>query len=572
MTMPLRTNGASSSLADTSDAALVRRADTDVDHRQSMPSHDLSGRAVSMPHTGSLPPRGGVPGANQDREVMLPSRERSDRYSEVSIAAHWDSASEARSEPPPAQGGADAAAEPPPARSWRAAVTAAFQDAGAMLNHLAQGAATRVVDQAKVAAQQVLDVTSRAAGSVASEVADHAAALNLLNPGSRLAGAAAGHLIHQSITVGVPTFLREMMAEALILSLRHMPPHHALGLQAGMAAINIGAQSLRRHRENRNPDAAARGFHAMTREKWNALPEEAKAQKRAQQQAHSKMVSQLQIVASATHLLVGQLAARGAHPDNERAGRLFVTDFKAMLYSGMRDSLQASFSMVDTAGPTAGGVSGTHMVASAKFYAMANAVGNHAFSYLPPAVPGVAAADEVLRGTSTAMTRGEAWQVKAAVSAVKAAINTAVEAADWFSVTQHEAQQAGTVQHWSPKLKAFDPERRDYGRLLDQTPARMTAIAAGNAIFNGMGFALKDQPEWARVGVTNLVEAAYEGLKYKSIGGTWQADAAVRDEPTPPRSTARIEELSGPDLEAGTSTAALRHRSAPGGNAGPGAG
>ncbi len=596
MSIPnIRPTGATTSATGTA-SSLAQRANTDVDHRQPTLTHEhLAGRSASMPHAGPMSPRAEVPvspSRSQDTEAMLPGHSgRSSLFSTTALPA-WDSASEVWSERRSGHGdietGQAVVQEPPAARSWRATIAAVFSDAGATLGraadatvrtaaqaattvrqtatetaatvrHVAGQVANEVSDRATAAAHRV----AGAARSVGSEAAEQAASLSLLNPGGRLAGAAAGHLIHQSITVGVPTFLREMMAEAMILSMRHMPPNHALGLQVGMAVVSVGAQSLRRYREGRNPDAAARGFHAMSRAQWDALTPRAQDKLRTQQQKHSRMVSNLQVVASLTHIAVGQLAARGANPDNERATRLFVTDFKAMVYSGMRDSLQASFSMVGTKEPTFDGVSGIHMVASAKFYGMANAVGNHAFSHLPSSVPGAAEADAVLRGTSTVMTRGEAWMTKAAVSAVKAAINTAVEASDWFSVTQHEAEQAGTVQQWRPQFKALDPDKRDYGRLLDQTPARMTAIGAGNAIFNGMGFALKDQPEWLRVGVTNLVEAAYEGLKYKTIGGTWQADGAVRADPVRAPAAPAIELVPPrPLLETGEAQVRHRHRPA----------
>jgi hypothetical protein len=413
---------------------------------------------------------------------------------------------------------------PPPERSWRAVIGSSISSSIGTVQALA-GAASGVAGNVLHATGTVMGQMATAAGK---EVLAQGASLRLLKPPTGAIGAAAGHLIHQSVTVGAPTFLREMLSEAMVLSMRHMPPHHALGLQVGMGVIGVGAQFIRRSRENRNPEAAARGFHAMSEPQWNALPEADKIKLRQQQQDHSRMVTNLQILASTTQVVVGMLAARADPPDTERAVKMFATDFKALLYGGTRDSLQASFQMVDTAAATTGGVSGTHMTASAKFYALANVIGNYGFSYLPGLTPHAATADAVLRGNSKAMSYGEAWMVKAGVSAVKAAINTAVEAADWFSVTHHEATQSGTIQQWDPKLKFLEAKDRDYGRLLDQTPARITAIGAGNAIFSAVGFAMKDAPEWARVASMNIIEGAYEGLKYKTIGGTWQANSAVR--------------------------------------------
>ncbi|MDR7149971.1 hypothetical protein J2W49_001926 [Hydrogenophaga palleronii] len=473
-----------------------------------------------------------VASAQHDSSALLPTGERSNRFSESkasfqSIDLGSFRSIDQNSLAVPFSGPLDISlpasptATPPPERSWRALIGSSMGAVQALA-----GAASGAAGNAILATGSAI---GQAAATVGKEVLAQGASLRLLKPPTGAVGAAAGHLIHQSVTVGVPTFLREMMAETLVLSMRHMPPDHALGLQVGMGVIGVGAQFIRRARENRDPEAAARGFHAMSEPQWNALPEADKVKLRQQQQDHSRMVTNLQIMASTTQVAVGMLAARADQPDTERAVKLFAADFKALLYSGVRDSLQASFRMVNTAAPTTGGVSGAHMTASAKFYALANVIGNYGHSYLPALTPHAATADAVLRGNSTELSHGQAWMAKAGVSAVKAAINTAVEAADWFSVTQQEASQSGTIQQWDPKLKFLKPEDRDYGRVLDQTPARITAIGAGNAIFSAVGFAMKDAPEWAQNASMNIIEAAYEGLKYKTIGGTWQANAAVRE-------------------------------------------
>lgn len=530
----------------TRDESAIRRAETDLDRRNPTLGHAaLISRTMTMPHQASLPPRSALPAMHDshsslnayvgsppmhERAALFDGFERSDRFT-ADTGAPPRSTEHAGQPPAPA------------GQSWRAMLGAALGQASEIATH---------------AASQVASGTRRAAGSVAhaaavtkNEFVGQVSALQLLIPGQRLTGAALGHLVHQTISVGVPTFAREMMAEALVLAMRHMPAHHALGLQFGVSVVSVGAQAVRRMREARNPDAAARGFHAMNEQQWSQLSPADQAQLRKVQQLHSHMVTNLQVMASLTHLSLGAYAVATQDSGNEASTKLFVKDFKTIVYSAMRDSLQASFSMVNTNKPT-NGVSGTHMTAAATFYALANAGGNYAFSYLPGLVPHAKEADQVLRGESDAMSPTQAWLTKAGVAGVKAAINTVVEASDWMSVSQQEANQAGAVQKWDPTLKVLDPEKRDYGRLLDQTPGRIAVINAGNAIFSALGVATKKQPEWAQNAVANLTEAAYEGLKYKTVGGTWQADSAVRSQPVEPRNTGRA---ITPDIEQNPTTA-----------------
>ncbi len=528
----------------------VRRAETDLAHRSAPMGHDtLASRALTMPRNDNnmpppprasltaLPPLPTFPNAGGGADASPPHTGGTPLLDLFELSSrrtpHFGD-----NQAPNAQ------AQAPAGQSWRAAL-------GAVLGQAASAVASGV----QQAAGGVAHAASATAGGVAkvavgakNEVAGQLSALQLLNPGTRLAGAALGHLIHQAVSVGVPTFAREMMAEALILSMRHMPPTHALGLQMGVSVVNVGAQAVRRMREARNPDAAARGFHAMTKPEWDQLAPADQAKLRAEQQLHSRMLTNIQVAASFTHLTLGAHAAFTQDNGNEASAKLFVKDFKTLVYSAMRDSLQASFRMVNTDRPTRDGVSGTHMTAAATFYALANAGGNYAFSHLPGMVPQAKVADQVLRGESDAMSSTQAWLTKAGVAGVKAAINTVVEAADWMSVTQQEANQAGAKQKWAPELKLKSGNTPDYGRLLDQTPGRVAVIDAGNAIFSAVGAAMKNQPEWAQNAVANLTSAAYEGLKYKTVGGTWQADAAVRAQPNEAEATRQAQSQ---DLERG---------------------
>ena len=537
----------------------VRRAETDLDRRNPTLGHDaLVSRTLTMPRNDNnlpAPPRAALtalpqlpafPNAGGGTQASPPHTGGTPLIDLFELSSRRT---------PPADNSHAQTTQAPAGQSWRATLGAVFGQVASTVASGVQQAAGGVAHAASATAGGIAHAASATAGGIAHAasataggVANQLAALQLLNPGTRLTGAALGHLIHQAVSVGVPTFAREMMAEALILSMRHMPPTHAVGLQLGISVVNVGAQAIRRMREARNPDAAARGFHAISKQQWDQLSSADQSQLRKTQELHSRMLTNLQVAASLTHLTLGIHAAASNEKGNEDANKLFVKDFKTLVYSAMRDSLQASFRMVNTDKDTLGGVSGTHMTAAATYYALANAGGNYAFSHLPGLVPQAKVADQVLRGESDAMSSTQAWLTKAGVAGVKAAINTVVEASDWISVTQQEANQAGAKQQWDPKLKVLDPASHDYGRLLDQTPGRIAVIDAGNAIFSALGAAMKNQPEWAQNAVANLTSAAYEGLKYKTVGGTWQADAAVRAQPNEAEATRQAQSQ---DLERG---------------------
>jgi len=417
-----------------------------------------------------------------------------------------------------------------------APVVGARASVASRLSGLASGATAAASAAASAAGSSIStgfnklrQLVASAGTTTASELRQQGEALGMVLPSKRVLGAVAGHLVHQSSAVGVPTFIREMIAEATMLSIRHMPPDHALALQVVSGTVSVGIQLLRRRQEARNPDAAAQGFHALSKEQWAALPPDRQAKLRREQDMHSRMALNIQVAASMTHIGIGAYAVRsGDKALAETPAKLFVADFKSMVYSPMREAVQASFNMVGMDHDTYG-ISGSHLDAAAGIYSMTTVTGNYAFTYLPPLVPNASVATAVLRGESDLMSKREAWMTRAAVSAVKAAINTSVHTSDWIVMTQQEANQHGTVQRWKPKLKFLNPASHDYSRLLDHTPGRITLIAGSNAMSNAVGLAMKDMPGWASTTALNLLSGAYEGLIYKTIGNTWQAEQAVRD-------------------------------------------
>ncbi|HEX7641433.1 MAG TPA: hypothetical protein VF472_04385 [Burkholderiaceae bacterium] len=339
-------------------------------------------------------------------------------------------------------------------------------------------------------------------------------------------GAVAGHTIHQAVAVGGPTFLREIMFEALFAALRQLPHEHVVALQVVSGTVSLGLHRLRQYREQRNPEAAARGFHNLSAEQWAALPPDEREKKMEEQRKYSDAVTTLATGAILTNISLGVAGPHIGKP--ELAAQLMATDTKVLAYAAMRDTIQASFSMVDTETPTNGGVSGAHMDASANFYAQANIVTNYAFDAFVPQALGDARL--ALAGEKSPLDKHQAMDVVLHSSAVKATLNTLLETADWTNVTQEEAKEAGTEQKWSPSLGGGTRDK--HMRVFDQSVARTAAINSNIAASNLLSVIGKQMklPEAATTLLSNGGSGIMAGLSYKVIGGTWQAESAVRKE------------------------------------------
>ena len=365
-----------------------------------------------------------------------------------------------------------------------------------------------------------------------------------VNP--RLIGAAAGHFAHQATATGLPTFAREMMYEALYAALRQLPQHAIIGMQITTGVATLGLHRLRQFREQRNPEAAARGFHNLSAAQWEALPHEEKQAKMAEQRKFSDAVTTLATASVMTNVA---LSAAGPSLGQPNLGaQVLATDLKVMAYAAARDSIQASFQMVDTEGPTNGGVSGTHLHAAGEFYAKANFIANYSYGAVPAglgdartklaATFGDKDAQAALEKQESSLSMAQAMGTVAHSSLVKATINTLLETSDWIHVTQQEANEAGTRQHLKPALTGTD-----YGRVLDQSVTRTAVIDSNISLGNALGVvaAKLHAPAWLSGLLTNGVPAVAAGLSYGTIARTWQAESAVRkvEDPGPKRAAAQ---------------------------------
>lgn len=361
-------------------------------------------------------------------------------------------------------------------------------------------------------------------GPAATAVAAAARGVIPISFDKQYLGAALGHLVHQTTSVGPTTFVRELIGEALFAAFRQLPPEAVVAMQAVSGTLHLALHTLRRNRENRNPDAAARGFHNLNLEQWEALSEDERHHKRSEQQHYSDLVTRLALTGILSNIAIGAAGKASGRP--EMAARLLASELKVAPYAAARDAIQATFRMVGMRSPTNGGVSDPHVTSAGRFYGMANVLTNLASNELE--APDFASARQRWAGLMSPFNMGEATRVVFQQAAVNAALNVGLETAGWLNVTQHEADEAGTQQFSEPTWKA---KREDYERVMDHSVARTAAInsniAFGTAV-NMIGTWLGLSPARSAL-LSNTLAGMAAGMQYKVIAGTWQAAAAVRE-------------------------------------------
>lgn len=349
----------------------------------------------------------------------------------------------------------------------------------------------------------------------------------------RTLGAIAGHAIHQTVAVGLPTFAREMLAAGVMHGLKSAPPAVAMGLQVTVGIANFGLQVMREMRERRNPDEAARAFHSLSPEQWAALEPADQTRMREHTAKVSRAITVGQVASSMTNLaLMGSAFLQG---EDHRADALrpLATELKVGLYTTLRDTIQASFSMVGFDGDQTHGLAGQAFAGAAATYAGVNAgTGFLGDAMMGALVPGRGQATSTLLGIAPApgvepMSNGQAWGTIAQAAAVSAFTNTVGETADWFQRTQFHLSQ-NTVPPQQELRPAITGD--DRGRVLDQAQARTALLNGINASLTAAGRAMgqTDLPSAVQGFIGNAALGALTALTDSSITGIWQAQQAVR--------------------------------------------
>ncbi|HEY9106131.1 MAG TPA: hypothetical protein VIN58_05595, partial [Roseateles sp.] len=468
-------------------------------------------------------------------------------------------------------------------------LTGALSQAGSSLRQRAGHAASRTGQGAMNALVQVGHGGQVAVGAVtqgagkaykagrAGTVQTGQDLLKAFAPLPRAVGIAGAHLMQQAITCGIPTFAREMAYIGLTMKLAENPTV-AAGVQAAMTGINVLGHVIRHRRMDRNPEAAARGFHGMSKAQWDATPPDQQAAMMERQQRTSRHVTQMHAAAMVVN--TGAMIAGLVRPDNETARQFLATsaasDVRNLIYAGMRESLQASFSLVGLSkGSNSSGVNDQRMSTSAFAYTVSQALGSYgADAILNQARPDIRASGGIIRTAGAEMASGPAlFKMAAAVAGVRAFANTLGEVQDAYLGKHHEASQSGGKQVFKPAmageaqytnkkqalLKAMQPpvveggsstappanepklptsqlvkmrvqafrENIDISRLLDHSPARMA--------WNGTAATAADlaslmAPSNLRTALSSFGVALLFGTSYKPVNQTYQAHSAVRSQ------------------------------------------
>ncbi len=333
-----------------------------------------------------------------------------------------------------------------------------------------------------------------------------------------------GHLVHQTVSVGVPTFAREMIAPAVAKAIESNPAAIG-GAQAALVAAKFLGQLVRIARERRDPEVAARGFHGMSPRNWEAAvgtpghrtqdQQNALRALVSRQQAHSYLVAVYQASAVVADVSMTIYGAATGQPDisAENIGR----QVKDAFYVTARDLAQASFQMV--------GIEGGHGQTPAALDAAAGTYFGLTFSGAVTANAAERGLDARARQHASAVgapdpgsATAPAWQTALA----RAAINALVETSDYMQLTSREAQLVGGQQ----RLATSTP--RDYGRLLDQTPGRDALVGASSSAAAVIDRAFR-HTSVAQSLSSGLAGSAITALAYLSVVPNWFAAGAIRE-------------------------------------------
>lgn len=366
----------------------------------------------------------------------------------------------------------------------------------------------------------------------------------------RLGGVLAGHTARQVVATGTSTLAREAVNIGITMGLRHRPGL-AAGLTVSMTLLNLLAQLQREKRVLRAPDEAARGFHSLSQGQWQAASPQQRETLRQEQQASSRRVTKLHLV---SNLITSAIALAGAARPGGRIGAmaaplpsmLLGQMAKQWVYVSMRDSLQATFSLVQprqpsplpnieqqrlrTAGATYGGVQ--TLLSYAQEAAM------------PRVLSALSRGSETIRASGGLLSSvgsglGQWARAIAAVAGVRAGFNAVGEIFDDVQLTHHDAAHAGGEQVLHPDVRGLDPARRDYGRLLDHAMVRLFANDVAGGVMNVVGLAAGQLP--AGFGdvasfIGNFGLGCLVHLTYPTVGNNFAAAGLVRDamRPLPP--------------------------------------
>lgn len=354
-------------------------------------------------------------------------------------------------------------------------------------------------------------------------------------PSGRATLAAVGQTLQQVATCGLPTLAREvafMHAYNLLAnSIAQKNPGAALGLQAVVSMASIASHVYVRHprmdRLGADSTVAVRGHFGLSPQDWNAkLPAE-REQLSDRQQQDSRNVTRNQVVAEVVYLGIAAMGvARG---DGALSARVIATQLRHFTYAVSREGMQASLSMTGIdGGKKTHGVNEDNMATMSWIYgAMTLAMGFVQDSISRDLLPaGQTLSSPALTDAHQQPLLGLALAKSILLLAgTRSGFNTLVSIMDGHVSKHLDARQSGATQSFQPSLPL-----KDYGRILDQSLARMSWTSLASAANMAMGELVARDIVSPALGsfLGNGATAAAMGLAYRTINQTFQAHAAVR--------------------------------------------
>lgn len=365
----------------------------------------------------------------------------------------------------------------------------------------------------------------------------------------RLGGVLGSHTARQVVATGTSTLVREGVNIGLAMGLRRQPGL-AAGLTLSMTLLNLMAQLQREKRVLRAPDEAARGFHSLSQAQWQAASPEQRAALRQEQQASSRRVTRLHLV---SNLITTSMAMVGAARPGGRIGAMAVPVPSALLgqmarqwvYVGLRDGLQATFTSVQPRQPSPlPNIEQRRMrTAAATYGGVQSLLGYAQEAVMPRVLKALSQGSSTIRASGGLLSSvgsglGQWARTIAAVAGVRAGLNVVGETIDDVQLTHHDAAEAGGEQVPKLDVRALDPARRDYGRLLDHAMVRVFANDVVGGVMNAVGLATGQLPaRFADVAsfVGNFGVGLIIHMTYPLVGNNFAAAGLVRDAMRPPR-------------------------------------
>lgn len=354
-------------------------------------------------------------------------------------------------------------------------------------------------------------------------------------PSGRATLAAVGQTLQQVANCGLSTLAAEvvfMHAYSLLAnSIAQKNPQAALGLQAVVSMASIASHVYVRHprmdRLGADSTVAVRGHFGLSTQGWSAkLPAEREKLSHRQQQ-DSRNVTRNQVVAEVMYLSIAAMGiARG---DGALSARVIATQLRHFTYAVSREAMQASLSMTGIdGGKETCGVNEDNMATMGWIYsAMTLAMGFVQDSISQGILPaGQTLSSPALTDVHQQPLLGETLAKSILLlAATRSGFNTLVSIMDGHVSRHLDAKQSGSTQSFQPSLPL-----KDYGRVFDQSLARMSWSSLASAANMAMGELVARDRVSPVLGsfLGNGATAAAMGLAYRTINQTFQAHAAVR--------------------------------------------